>query len=174
MCTNSPTSCGSSTSRWSRCWTSQSPRWGTPSTSSCCCFTRESTVGCGWLETCPECKFSSFSVLFFSAQVCCTTPVMDTRTTATVSWFLWMHRTLTARQTVYVCRASLNWCRRRRRASTCFCLTCAGRGDSTLKLTVSYISCQSGQNLRSGLVSHQQYYYTPAVMCCGFFNFQIQ
>lgn len=169
MCMNSPTSCGSSTSRWSRCWTSQSPRWGTPSTSSCCCFTRESTVGCGWLETCPECKFSSFSVLFLSAQVCCTTPVTDTRTTATVSWFLWMHRTLTARQTVYVCRASLNWCRRRRRASTCFCLTCAGRGDSTLKLTVSYISCQSGENLRSGLVSHQQYYYTPAVMCCVFF-----
>ena len=43
-CTNSPTSCGSSTSRWFHCWTSRSPRWGTLLMSSCCCFTRESTV----------------------------------------------------------------------------------------------------------------------------------
>lgn len=53
-----------------------------------------------------KCQLNSFSVLFFSAQVCCTTPVTDTRTTATVSWFPWMRRTRTAQQTVYVCRAS--------------------------------------------------------------------
>lgn len=93
----------------------------------------------GNLDTCPKCKFSSSYGLFFSAQVCCTTPATDTRTMATVSWFLWMRQSLTAQQTVYVCRASLSWCRRKRRDSTCFCWTCAERGGSALKQLFSYV-----------------------------------
>lgn len=60
----------------------------------------------GTLETGSTCKISSFEGLFCSAQVCCTTLAMDTKTMATVSWFLWMHRFLTAQPTVYACRAS--------------------------------------------------------------------
>lgn len=55
---------------------------------------------------------------------------MDMRTTATASWCPWTRQTRTGQPTVYVYRASLNWCRRRRRASMFFCWTCAGRGES--------------------------------------------
>lgn len=69
-------------------------------------------------------------IQYLFPQVCCTMLVMDMRTTATVSWCRLMHQTRTDQPTVYVCRASLNWCRRRRRDLMFFSWTCAGRGES--------------------------------------------